>query len=92
MVRTGVLPVGREQFDFSMAEFFIARPWRRRGLGTLLLLTALSALRERGCPEAVLGVDSDNQSGAVGLYERLGMRTSAITTSGRSAVATWTAC
>ena len=33
MVRTGVMPAGRERFDFAMAEFFIARDWRRRGVG-----------------------------------------------------------
>ena len=33
MVRSGVMPMGREQFDFTMAEFFIARDWRRRGVG-----------------------------------------------------------
>jgi predicted acetyltransferase len=33
MVRTGAMPVGNERFDYSMAEFFIAREWRRRGLG-----------------------------------------------------------
>jgi len=52
----------------------VRRPWRRRGLGRLLLLTAFSALRDRGCAEVLLGVDADNQSGALGLYESLGMR------------------
>jgi len=33
MVRTGVMQPGRERADFSMAEFFIAREWRRRGAG-----------------------------------------------------------
>ncbi len=30
MVRSGATPVGNERFDYSMAEFFIAREWRRR--------------------------------------------------------------
>jgi mycothiol synthase len=51
----------------------VRRPWRRRGLGRLLLLTAFTALRERGCTTAALGVDSGNESGALGLYEGLGM-------------------
>lgn len=54
----------------------VRRPWRRRGLGRLLLLTAFAALRDRGCAEAILGVDADNRSGALGLYESLGMRRS----------------
>jgi predicted acetyltransferase len=33
MVRTGLVLPGRERADFSMAEFFIARTWRRRGAG-----------------------------------------------------------
>ena len=33
MVRTGHMPASRGTVDFSMAEFFIARPWRRRGVG-----------------------------------------------------------
>jgi predicted acetyltransferase len=33
MVRTGQTLAGRGKVDFSMAEFFIARPWRRRGVG-----------------------------------------------------------
>jgi predicted acetyltransferase len=33
MVRTGTAAAGRGAADFSMAEFFIARPWRRRGVG-----------------------------------------------------------
>lgn len=57
----------------------VRRPWRRMGLGRLLLLTAFSALRERGCDEAMLGVDADNETGAVGIYERAGMRESQLT-------------
>ena len=33
MVRTGQILPGRGTADFSMAEFFIARPWRRHGVG-----------------------------------------------------------
>ncbi len=33
MVRTGPTAAGRGAADFSMAEFFIAGPWRRRGVG-----------------------------------------------------------
>jgi predicted acetyltransferase len=33
MVRTGPVPPGRGALDYSMAEFFIARPYRRRGVG-----------------------------------------------------------
>ncbi|HEU0131137.1 MAG TPA: GNAT family N-acetyltransferase [Mycobacteriales bacterium] len=47
---------------------------RGRGVGTALLLTAFAAFRADGAPQVGLGVDSDNVTGAVGLYERIGMR------------------
>lgn len=65
-----------EPYGGYIDQLAVRRPWRHRGLGGLLLLTAFTALRERGCAEAVLGVDADNQSGAVSLYERAGMRVS----------------
>ena len=46
--------------------------WRRRGLGTLLLATALARYREAGYQAARLDVDTENGTGALGLYERLG--------------------
>lgn len=46
---------------------------RGRGVGTALLLTAFAAFREAGFSTVGLGVDSDNTTGAMALYERLGM-------------------
>jgi mycothiol synthase len=51
---------------------FVRRRWRRRGLGAAIVARALLRLREEGMTEAMLGVDSDNPSGALGLYERAG--------------------
>jgi mycothiol synthase len=48
------------------------RPWRRRGLGGLLLATGLAAARDEGYGQATLTVDSSNPTGALGLYERAG--------------------
>ncbi len=48
------------------------RPWRRRGLGGLLLATGLAAARAGGYAQATLTVDSGNPTGALGLYERAG--------------------
>ncbi len=50
----------------------VRKPWRRRGLGRALIVSAMEALRERGMAEAMLGVDSDNPTGALQLYESLG--------------------
>lgn len=52
----------------------VRRPWRRRGLGSALLLHAFAEFRSRGLARAGLGVDGENTTGAVALYERLGMR------------------
>ncbi|HEV8490165.1 MAG TPA: GNAT family N-acetyltransferase [Candidatus Limnocylindrales bacterium] len=50
----------------------VRRPWRRRGLARALILSALEGLRERGVDEAMLGVDAENLTGALALYESLG--------------------
>lgn len=47
--------------------------WRRRGLGHALLLHSFRELRARGRAKADLGVDAENTTGAVRLYERAGM-------------------
>lgn len=51
---------------------FTRRPWRRRGLARALISRSLERLRERGMTSAVLGVDADNPTGALGLYESAG--------------------
>jgi mycothiol synthase len=51
---------------------FVRRPWRRRGLGAAIVARSLVRLREAGMDEAMLGVDSGNPNGALGLYERAG--------------------
>lgn len=48
--------------------------WRRRGLGRALLQNEFALLRQRGLRRVGLGVDAENATGAVGLYERAGMR------------------
>jgi mycothiol synthase len=50
----------------------IRRPWRRRGLARALTSRSLVRLREAGMEEGMLGVDSENANGALGLYEGLG--------------------
>ena len=51
----------------------VRRPWRRRGLGLALLLHSFRELRARGRERVGLGVDGENTTGAVRLYERAGM-------------------
>jgi mycothiol synthase len=50
----------------------VRRPWRRRGLGRAITAEALRKLRSAGMTDAMLGVDAENPTGALGLYERLG--------------------
>jgi ribosomal protein S18 acetylase RimI-like enzyme len=52
----------------------VRREWRRRGLGATLLQRAFAALYDRGLSTIGLGVDAENPTGALGLYERAGMR------------------
>jgi ribosomal protein S18 acetylase RimI-like enzyme len=52
----------------------VRRPWRRRGLARALIAASFPLLRERGMTEAALGVDAQNVSGAVSIYERCGFR------------------
>jgi ribosomal protein S18 acetylase RimI-like enzyme len=51
---------------------FVRRPWRRRGLAAALVGRSLALLRDRGMTSAWLGVDADNPTGALGVYERAG--------------------
>jgi ribosomal protein S18 acetylase RimI-like enzyme len=53
----------------TLAEF------RGRGLGRSLLRTAFAEFGGRGLPRALLYVDASNPTGAVALYESVGMRT-----------------
>ena len=50
----------------------VRRPWRRRGLGRAMTAESLRRLRAAGMTEALLGVDAENPTGALGLYEGLG--------------------
>jgi mycothiol synthase len=52
----------------------VLREYRRRGLGTALLAQSLQSLRQAGMASAHLGADTENLTGAVRLYERLGFR------------------
>ena len=50
------------------------RSHRRRGIASALVVASLHAFAGAGLEGAMLGVDSDNPSGAYGIYERLGFR------------------
>ncbi len=52
----------------------VRRAWRRRGLGRALLLHSFRELERLGRTAAGLSVDAENPTGAVRLYESVGMR------------------
>jgi mycothiol synthase len=52
----------------------VRRPWRKQGLAKALIARSLIALKQRGMNEAALGVDAENISGALNLYESMGYR------------------
>ena len=52
----------------------VRRPWRKRGLARSLLTRSLQMFKEMGMEEAALGVDAENLSGALRLYESVGFK------------------
>jgi len=70
----------REAF---VGQLGVRPEWRRRGVGQLLLATALRSYRDAGYDRAALNVDTANPSGALRLYERVGFTV-------RNTYVTWT--
>ena len=56
-------------------ELGVRAPWRGRGIASALLHRAFSSFASRGMPRVMLNVDSQNSTGAVRLYEGVGMHT-----------------
>lgn len=54
----------------------VTRAWRKRGIAPALLARTLRAIAEAGLEKAVLDVDSESPTGALGLYSGLGFTTS----------------
>lgn len=57
-----------------VATLGVRPSWRRRGLGEALLRSSFAVLHGRGLRRVGLGVDAENVTGALRLYERVGMR------------------
>jgi GNAT superfamily N-acetyltransferase len=55
-------------------NILVRAPYRRRGLARALIKSSIDGLRERGMTEGALGVDTDNPTGALRLYESVGFR------------------
>jgi mycothiol synthase len=64
-----------EDPEFGWIQILGVRPqWRRRGLATALLHHSFRDFLTRGARRVGLGVDAQNTTGAVRLYERVGMQ------------------
>ncbi len=62
-------------------EHIFVRPgWRKRGLASALIARSLQVLKEQGMIEAELGVDSENESAAFSLYQKMGYVTFSVDT------------
>jgi ribosomal protein S18 acetylase RimI-like enzyme len=73
----GVLISANTQLDHDegwVSRLAVARRYRGRGLGRLLLRTAFAQYAARGRAAAGLGVDVTNPTGAYALYQSVGMR------------------
>lgn len=56
-----------------VASLSVRRPWRKQGLGLALLLHSFAEFHRRGYRKVALGVDAQNLTGALRLYEKAGM-------------------
>jgi ribosomal protein S18 acetylase RimI-like enzyme len=63
--------------DYALVQQLgVRRDQRGRGLARALLRETFHRVQRRGLPQCQLGVDSANATGAVRLYESVGMRIS----------------
>lgn len=53
-------------------DISVRRPWRGRGIAKALMVRSLKMFRDMGFDQTALGVDTQNPSGALHLYESLG--------------------
>lgn len=60
--------------DGWLGQVGTLREWRGKGVASALMIRVMHAMAAAGMTHAMLDVDSDNPTGAMGLYERLGFR------------------
>jgi mycothiol synthase len=66
--------LGFGEGDFGwVLDLAVGSPFRRRGLGLVLLQSGFRAMCQHGHTRVGLEVDSENETGATRLYERAGM-------------------
>ena len=63
---------GRDKKEATMGQIGVIRGWRKQGIASALMVKAMHAYRDAGFDYAVLGVDTENPTGALRLYENIG--------------------
>lgn len=75
MVRAYINPADHARFGAQLGwceNISTHADWRGRSIAKALIARTLTALRDRGMTAAALGVDADNETGAVRLYRSMG--------------------
>jgi mycothiol synthase len=75
VVQNWIWPDEKEKLGVKsgwLEHISVRKQWRRRGVARAITAASLVRLREAGMTEGMLGVDSENANGALGLYEGLG--------------------
>jgi mycothiol synthase len=71
--------VGRPMEDMGwVADLGVRKRWRKRGIGSALLRRSFADFKRRGFEKIGLGVDASNETGAVRVYEQVGMTPSRV--------------
>ena len=89
MVRGFIDPVYNARFGKRRGfteNISTRRPWRKRGLAAALIARSLRQQQALGMTEFALGVDTENPSGALRLYEQMGFGPSSAS---RSTASRW---
>jgi mycothiol synthase len=76
-VQNFINPEENEEYDRKRGYtegISTCRPWRRRGLASALIVESMKMFKEMGMTETAHGVDTENTSGALRLYQSLGYK------------------
>ena len=78
VIGTGICTVNADQnarqehSEGWISALAVRRRWRRHGVASAMLCEAMRRFKAAGLDFATLGVDTENPSGALGIYTRLG--------------------
>jgi len=64
----------KETLSGWINDIGVLKPFRRRGIGTALMLKGLKELKNEGLENALLYVDDENPTKAIKLYEKVGFK------------------